>query len=153
MKKFLAAALIVVASSSAASAQSSVMGTWLTSAKSAEIRIAPCPSPANGPICGTIVKLNVANGADGKPVPPDQATDVHNPDASLRSRKILGMVLIHDFKTTNDPNAFEDGTIYNGENGKTYKANIGLQSDGTLRVRGYIGSAMFGETQIWTRVQ
>jgi uncharacterized protein (DUF2147 family) len=153
MKKFLAAALIVLASSTAASAQSSVMGTWLTSAKSAEIRIAPCPNPANGPICGTIVKLLMAKGKDGQAVSPEEATDVNNSDASQRSRKILGMVLIRDFKGTNDPNAFEDGTIYNAENGKTYKANLGLQSDGTLRVRGYVGSAMFGETQIWTRVQ
>lgn len=154
MKKFLAAALIaVLASSTAASAQSSVMGTWLTAAKSAEIRISSCPNPANGPICGTIVKLFVAKGLDGRDVAPEAATDVHNAAASQRSRKILGMVLIHDFKATNDPNAFEDGTIYNAENGKTYKANLGLQSDGTLRVRGYVGSAMFGETQIWTWVQ
>ena len=52
-----------------------------------------------------------------------------------------------------DGNAFEDGQIYNGENGKTYNANIGLQPDGTLRLRGYVGTPMFGETQIWTRVQ
>ena len=36
---------------------------------------------------------------------------------------------------------------------KTYKANMGLQPDGTLRLRGYVGTPMFGETQIWTRVQ
>ena len=45
------------------------------------------------------------------------------------------------------------GQIYNGENGKTYNANISLQPDGTLRLRGYVGSPMFGETQIWTRIK
>jgi uncharacterized protein (DUF2147 family) len=154
MKKSLAAALILIASSSVASAQSpSVMGTWLTSSKAAQVQIASCPNPANGPICGTVVKLLEAKGPDGKVVSPEEATDIHNADPALRSRKVVGMVLIHDFKKTNDANVFEDGTIYNGENGKTYKANISLQSDGTLRVRGYVGSAMFGETQIWTRVQ
>ncbi len=154
MKKCLAAALIVIAGSSAASAQSaSVMGTWLTSSKSAQVQIAPCANPANGPICGTIVKLLQATSPDGKAIDPVEATDVNNADPSLRRRKIVGIVLIHDFKKTTDPNAFEDGTIYNGENGKTYKANIRLQPDGTLRLRGYIGSTMFGETQIWTRVQ
>jgi len=143
MKKYLAAVLIVIAGSTAASAQSgSVMGTWLVASKAAQVQIAPCPDPANGPICGTIVKLLEAKNADGK-----------DADPSLRRRKIVGIVLIHDFKKTNDPNAFEEGTIYNGENGKTYKANIRLQPDGTLRLRGYIGSTMFGETQIWTRVQ
>jgi uncharacterized protein (DUF2147 family) len=154
MKKYLAAALIVIAGPSAASAQSgSVMGTWLVASKAAQVQIAPCPDPANGPICGTIVKLLEAKNADGKDVDPATATDVNNADPSLRRRKIVGIVLIHDFKKTNDPNAFEEGTIYNGENGKTYKANIRLQPDGTLRLRGYIGSTMFGETQIWTRVQ
>ena len=153
MKKFLVAALIMAGASSASAQSPSVMGTWLTSTKSAEVRIAPCPNPANGPICGTIVKLLVAKGPDGKVVSPDEATDIHNADPALRSRKVVGMMLLHDFKKTNDPNAFDEGTIYNGENGKTYKANVGLQSDGTLRVRGYVGSAMFGETQVWTRVQ
>jgi uncharacterized protein (DUF2147 family) len=51
------------------------------------------------------------------------------------------------------PNVFEDGHIYNAENGKTYNANISLQADGTLRLRGYVGSPMFGETQIWTRIR
>jgi uncharacterized protein (DUF2147 family) len=153
MRRLLGAALIAVCSSTAWGQSPSVMGTWLTSSKAAEVRIAPCPNPANGPICGTVVKLLEAKGPDGKIVPPEEATDIHNVDPALRSRKVVGIVLIHDFKKTNDANVFEDGTIYNGENGKTYKANIGLQSDGTLRVRGYVGSAMFGETQIWTRVQ
>ena len=63
------------------------------------------------------------------------------------------MPLIWGFKKTADPNVFEDGHIYNGENGKTYNANISLQPDGTLHLRGYVGSPMFGETQIWTRVK
>ena len=85
-------------------------------------------------------------------VAPEVATDYHNADPALRSRKVLGMPLIWGFKKTSDPNAFEDGQIYNGENGKTYNANISLQPDGKLRLRGYVGSPMFGETQIWTRV-
>jgi uncharacterized protein (DUF2147 family) len=56
------------------------------------------------------------------------------------------------FKKTADPNAFEDGHVYNGENGKTYNANISLQPDGKLRLRGYVGTPMLGETQLWTRV-
>jgi uncharacterized protein (DUF2147 family) len=153
MKEFLAAALIVAGSSVASAQAPSVMGTWLTSSKAAQVQIAPCADSSRGPICGTVVKLLEAKGPDGKDVPPEKAADIHNADPALRNRKVVGIVLIHDFKKTNDANVFEDGTIYNGENGKTYKANISLQPDGTLRVRGYVGSALFGETQIWTRVQ
>jgi uncharacterized protein (DUF2147 family) len=63
------------------------------------------------------------------------------------------MVLLYDFKKASAPNTYVEGTIYNGENGKTYSANLSLQPDGTLRVRGYVGRSLFGETQIWTRVR
>jgi uncharacterized protein (DUF2147 family) len=157
MKRLLLAASLLALSlpttSPPAAAQApSVMGTWLTAAKTAQIRIAPCPDAARGPICGTIVSLQNAKGPDGNVVAPDAATDFRNSDPALRGRKIVGMVLLYDFKAAG-PNAYEEGTIYNGENGKTYKANVALQADGTLRLRGYVGSPMFGETQIWTRVQ
>lgn len=136
-----------------AAQQPSVMGTWLTASKSAEIQIAPCPNASNGPICGTVVKLNDPKDAGGKPVAPEGVVDTRNADPALRTRKVLGMVLLYNFVKTTDPNTFEEGTIYNGENGKTYKANMSLQPDGSLKLRGYVGTPMFGETQIWTRVR
>ena len=138
--------------SAPAQAQQSVMGTWLTQSGVAHVRITPCQNPAQGPICGTIVALVNPKGPDGQVVAPETATDYRNADAALRGRKVLGMPLIWGFKTTAAPNTFEDGQIYNGENGKTYNANVSLQPDGKLRLRGYIGSPLFGETQLWTRV-
>jgi uncharacterized protein (DUF2147 family) len=119
--------------------QSGVMGTWLTQSGVAQVKIAPCADPKTGAICGTVVA-------------PETVTDYRNPDPALRSRKMLGMPLIWGFKTGSDANTFEDGKIYNGENGKIYSANISLQPDGKLRLRGYVGSPMFGETQVWTRI-
>jgi uncharacterized protein (DUF2147 family) len=128
------------------------MGTWLTQSGVAQVRISPCQSPAQGPICGTIVGLINPKGPNGQAVAPEAATDYRNTDPALRGRKVLGMSLIWGFKPTSEPNSFEDGQIYNGENGKTYNANISLQPDGKLRLRGYVGSPLFGETQLWTRV-
>lgn len=136
---------------STASAQS-VMGTWLTQSGVAQVRIGPCADPASGPLCGFVVGLINPKGPDGKPVAPDAAVDYRNPDPAQRGRKVIGMPLIWGFKKTSDPNAFEDGKIYNGENGKTYDANISLLPDGKLRLRGFVGTPMFGETQVWTRV-
>ena len=73
--------------------------------------------------------------------------------ASKGLGKGCAMPLIWGFKATSDPNTFESGQIYNGENGKIYNANISLQADGTLRLRGYVGTPLFGETQVWTRVR
>jgi uncharacterized protein (DUF2147 family) len=146
----LLASMLLFASS--ASAQQSVMGTWLTEAGTAQIRIEPCADAKSGPVCGRIAQLINPKGPDGKVVAPDSVVDSKNENASLRSRKMVGIPLLWGFKTTSDPNAFEGGQIYNGEDGKTYTANIGLQPDGKLRLRGYVGSPMFGKTQLWTRV-
>lgn len=151
------ASLIALAAASigwpAAAQGPSVMGVWLSASKVAEIEIAPCADVAHGPICGTVVKLLDPKDADGKPMAPEDVTDAYNVEPGLRGRKVLGMVLLYDFKKGTAPNSYEEGTIYNGENGKTYNANVRLQADGTLRVRGYVGRTFFGETQIWTRVR
>ena len=152
MRKLVVALLLTMLAAPALAQSGSVMGTWLTASGVAQVRIGPCDSPANGPVCGIIVGLINPKGPNGQVVAPDMATDFRNPDPNLRGRKVIGMPLIWGFKKTAYPNAFEEGHIYNGENGKVYTANVSLQPDGTLRLRGYVGSPMFGETQIWTRV-
>ncbi|MGZ5911613.1 MAG: DUF2147 domain-containing protein [Reyranella sp.] len=152
MRKLVLVVLLGALASTASAQTPSVMGTWLTASGLAQVRLGPCPDPANGPICGLVVGLINPKGPDGNAVAPDMATDYRNPDPALRTRKVIGMPLIWGFKKTADPNAFEDGQIYNGENGKIYNANISLQPDGKLRLRGYVGTPMFGETQLWTRV-
>ena len=148
------AALFVALCAFPANAQApSVLGTWLTASKVAQVQLAPCADPARGPVCGTIVKLIDPKDDSGNPIAPEDVVDRRNADPALRGRKVLGMVMLYDFTKTGDPSSFESGTIYSAENGKTYKANISLQADGTLRLRGYVGVPMFGETQIWTRVQ
>ena len=153
MRKLFLAALFAVFAPAVSAQTPSVMGTWLTASGVAQVRIGPCQNAASGPLCGFIVGLINPKGPDGVVVAPDVATDYRNADPALRSRKVLGMPLIWGFKRTADPNAYDGGQIYNGENGKIYSANISLQADGTLRLRGYVGSPMFGETQIWTRVK
>jgi uncharacterized protein (DUF2147 family) len=153
MKRLVVVVLLMLLVAPASAQPGSVMGVWLVASGKAQVRISPCDSPANGPVCGVIVGLINPTGPNGQVVAPDQAVDFRNPDPNLRGRKVIGMPLIWGFKKTDDPNAFEEGHIYNGENGKVYTANISLQPDGTLKLRGYVGSPLFGETQIWTRVQ
>ena len=153
MKKLLIAVMLMTLGSAASVQAQSVMGTWLTASGVAQVQIGPCTDASAGALCGFIIGLINPKGPDGQVVAPDVATDYRNTNPALRSRKVIGMPLIWGFKKTSDPNAYDGGQIYNGENGKTYSANISLQPDGTLRLRGYVGSPMFGETQIWTRVR
>jgi uncharacterized protein (DUF2147 family) len=150
--RYLLALTFALFAGSASAQSSRVMGTWLTQTGSAQIKVAPCADPAQGPLCGVVVALINPKNDSGQPVAPETVTDRRNPDPALRSRKMIGLPLFWGFKTTSDPNAFEDGKIYNGENGKIYSANVSLQADGKLRLRGFVGSPMFGETQLWTRV-
>jgi uncharacterized protein (DUF2147 family) len=152
-KLLLAAALTMLGLTSGASAQDSkVYGTWLTASGVAQVKIGPCPDAASGALCGNIVNLINPKGPDGKVVAPDAATDFRTADPKLRERKVIGMPLIWGFKKTANANAFEGGQIYNGEDGKTYSANVDLEADGRLKLRGFVGSPMFGQTQYWTRV-
>ncbi len=48
---------------------------------------------------------------------------------------------------------WKKGTIYDPDNGKTYKCKVRLGDDGVLNVRGYIGVSMIGRTSLWTRVE
>jgi len=151
MTRWLLAAFVLF-STPAFAQKSGVMGTWLTASGVAQVRIFPCPGEATGPLCGVVAALFNPKGPDGKVVAPEAMTDFRNGNAALRGRKVLGMPVIWGFKATSDPSTFEGGRIYDAENGKTYSANISLQPDGKLRLRGYVGSPMLGETQLWTRV-
>jgi uncharacterized protein (DUF2147 family) len=78
--------------------------------------------------------------------------DRENPDPELRGRPIIGIRLLADFEYTGKDH-WKRGTIYDPQNGKTYKCNIKLQDDGTLKVRGYIGMSLLGRTTLWRRAE
>jgi uncharacterized protein (DUF2147 family) len=48
---------------------------------------------------------------------------------------------------------WEKGTIYDAENGSNYLCTIKMTDNNTLDVRGYIGVALFGRTDVWKRVE
>jgi uncharacterized protein (DUF2147 family) len=77
--------------------------------------------------------------------------DRENPDPDLRNRPVLGMVILKEFEYRGAWK-WKGGTIYDPENGKTYRGSIRLTSGGTLKMRGYVGIPLFGRTTVWTRV-
>lgn len=97
---------------------------------------------------GKIVWLKEPNKDDGSP-----KLDSKNKKKSLQSRPILGLKLLKGFKRKGNENFWDDGEIYNPEDGKTYSCEISLNDNGTLKVRGYIGISLIGKTQIWRRAK
>ena len=81
----------------------------------------------------------------------NEKLDIENPKKNLRKRKINGLEILQGFRYNFDDQKWEDGTIYNPEDGKTYKCFMELLDDGTLKVRGFVGFSLIGKTQIWTK--
>lgn len=118
-----------------------VVGRWLSEARDGVIDIYPCGDK----LCGKLVWIKTPFDREGKPM-----TDINNPKPELRSRPRCNLVMLGEFKPTG-PNEWGDGWIYDPGSGKTYDAKMRLDADGTLKLRGYVGISLFGETQTWTR--
>jgi len=97
--------------------------------------------------CGKIVWLKTPLEEDGR-----EKLDDENPDEALRKQPILGLNLLVDFEYDDDLE-WEDGEIYDPEEGKTYSCVINMDEDDhkILNVRGYIGFSFIGRTDVWTR--
>lgn len=135
-----AAAAVLLLAAAAARAQSPI-GTWETG--ESHVEIYECGER----LCGRIVALDEPLDADGK-----AKTDKNNPDPALRSRPVIGMDLIAGFSRKSD-REWVGGRIYDPRDGKTYKCKMGVQDDGILKVRGYLGMSLFGKTVVWTRIE
>lgn len=74
--------------------------------------------------------------------------DAKNPDPSLRSRNIIGIVSLNGLKWNGKE--YIDGKIYDPPSGKTYNCKAWMEGD-KLQLRGYLGVSMIGRTASWHR--
>ena len=139
----LAAALAAfTALGSAAHAADPVEGTWLVQAGTAKVRVAPCGGD-KAKMCGVVVWMKAPNDKAGQP-----QKDVNNPDAAARTRPIVGLTMIRDFKPAG-AGKWTGGKIYDPSSGKSYGSKMSLNPDGTLKVEGCV--AVVCQAQTWKR--
>jgi uncharacterized protein (DUF2147 family) len=117
-----------------------ILGEWFNTEKDATILFYEC----GGKLCGKVHWMKEPN-ENGKP-----KVDKNNPDPAKRNTPAMGMVIMQGFEKTKD-NFWENGTIYDPNNGKTYKSHITLVNSNQLNVRGFIGFSLLGRTENWTR--
>lgn len=89
-----------------------------------------------------------------EPIDPEtkeKKRDKNNPDAALRKRRTLGLKVLKDF-VPNGKGYWDDGTIYDPENGTTYNCHITMKNKNTIKIRGYVGMSVFGRTDVWKRL-
>jgi len=104
----------------------------------------------DGTYCARILDLVEPDYPEEDPMAGTPKVDRENPDETLRDRPIIGLQIMEGF-TAKAPGRWSGGTIYDPENGKTYKCKIRLTEEGALKVRGYIGVSAIGRTTVWTR--
>lgn len=114
-------------------AQRSIDGVYRDSGGYVEITVRPCGNAR----CGDITRIIRAK-------PGEPSNDAHNDDPALRSRPILGIRLLHDLRW--DDGAWR-GTVYNPEDGNTYRTEVRPAANGALEVKGCV--AILCRTRVW----
>jgi uncharacterized protein (DUF2147 family) len=133
--------LVLLLRATAAMSAPGPQGVWLTEDGDGAVEIFDCGEL----LCGQIAWQRSPLRPDGSP-----DIDDRNPDPALRGRPICGLQIIGDLRQS-DPASWTDGWVYDPDSGKTYHANLTMESADTLRLRGYIGIPLLGENQLWHR--
>ncbi len=107
------------------------VGYWLTQSRHGVIEVSRCGNA----LCGRIVGIGRAPNA---PVPTDS-----------RGRSQCGLMILRG--DAQAPDGTWSGSITDPRNGTTYSAQLWMDRDDRLHVRGYLGLALLGQTQTWTR--
>ena len=139
MFKTLVLALSAAGALAGAASAADITGQWLTAIRGGVVEISACGAS----VCGQVV-----DSPDLKTHP--DALDTKNPDRTLRSRPIKGMVVLQGFHGSGG--AWNGGRLYDPDSGNTYRGSLKLTNSDTLKVTGCIVWPAC-ETQTWTRVK
>ena len=136
--------LLMVFFSSAVLAESTPAGLWRTiddhnGKEKSLVRIVE----VNGEFRGTIEKLFREPGKEPNP-------NCEKCPGDKKNRPVVGMMILTGLRKDNS--LWSGGEILDPQNGKTYKCKVWLENKGRdLHVRGFIGMALLGRTQVWKR--
>ena len=115
------------------------LGHWSTPARHGVVDITTCGQS----VCGHLQSSDAINAnAD--------ARDTHNANATLRSQPLKGLAMLTGFVRAE--NGWTGGTIYNPEDGHTYRATMTLSGANTLIVKGCVIWPLC-KTQTWQRIR
>ncbi len=130
--------------SSAVLAESTPAGLWRTiddhsGKEKSLVRIIEI----NGEFRGTIERLFREPSEDPNP-------NCEKCPGDKKNKPVIGMMILTGLKK--DKDQWSGGEILDPQNGKTYKCKVWLEDKGReLHVRGFIGMALLGRTQVWKR--
>lgn len=115
-------------------------GVWRMANGKVTVRVSRCG--AN--LCGTVVALKKPRDDKGR-----LRRDKENPNPALRHRPVIGLTILSNMKAGGD--GYWTGTIYNPDDGNTYRSEMKLQTANTMKVDGCV--AVFCRSMKFIRVQ
>jgi len=132
MKSTTLAALAVLAMAGSVQAQpADISGTYVSESGETRVRVAKCGAV----YCGTIVAVQ------GEP------KDVNNPDPALRSRNLVGILMISNIQPSGDG---WSGSLYNYKDGRTYTGRMRMKGS-ALELSGCVLGGLICRSQTWSR--
>ena len=124
-----------------AAPQPDVAGLWIDHSGQGAVEVYACGAL----ICGRVAWIKVPLDAQGRAL-----MDGRNPDPAKRSKPMCGVQIIGN--AARQPNGtWDNGWIYNPEDGGTFSVELQLRGPDTLQVKGYAGLKFLSETFTWKR--
>ena len=72
---------------------------------------------------------------------------------SLKNNPVEGLQILSGLKADGN-NQWSDGKLVDPESGKTYSGKLTLSDNGqSLKLRGFVGTPVFGRSQTWQRIK
>ena len=148
LRRAACAALLVIALGSfavpatAVSTMGPADGVWFIDGTGAAVQIFDC----SGLLCGRVIWLEKARDTAGR-----LARDDKNPDPIFRQRPLCGLTVIQGLEPAGLGH-WSSGSLYNPEDGQTYRVSAELRSADVIVARIYMGVPLFGETKTLLRV-
>ena len=119
-----------------------LVGVWLDHTGRGAVEIVPCASE----LCGRIVWMKEPLDKTGKPL-----VDGQNSDKARRAAPICGLQIIGGLKQQRD-GSWDNGWIYDPEQGESFDLEVRLLQDQSLQVKGYKVVKFLNETFKWQRL-
>jgi uncharacterized protein (DUF2147 family) len=145
MKRFTSSLLVLLFFSSFLLAQSSpgdkIIGVYLTAKKTSQVRIFQA---TDNKYYGKLAWMDKNK----------ERKDSLNPDPKLKTEKIFGMLLLKGLVYNEKSKQWENGTVYDPDNGKTYTCYLWFDEKDPqiLHLKGYIlGMRFIGRESDWIR--
>lgn len=153
MKKLFTLFFILI-SSFLFSAEENIFGKWITEKAENGNQIIVEFYKKDNKYFGKIQELTIPVYEKGHKFEGKPKMDLANPDPALQNQTLVGIDFVSNFEYNSKKDRFENGNIYNPENGKTYYCSITFKDKNTLIVKGSLDKAgLIGSKQTWTRIK